>query len=117
MWQGEPDSWGGSFCGVKGGLWFFITSDATTVDVELFADWDSKNRNDASSYLSGIKSFIHYYSTDCLSVAIVSLCDTVVFEQAKRMADHVDVDISYPRIASVQQRANAVSAKSCDCQQ
>ena len=50
-------------------------------------------------------------------MAIVSLCDTVVFEQAKIMADHVDLDISYPRIASVQQRANAVSAKSCDCQQ
>ena len=33
------------------------------------------------------------------------------------LADHVDVDISHPRIASLQQRANAVSAKSCDCQQ
>ena len=50
-------------------------------------------------------------------MAIISLCDTVVFGQTKIMADHVDVDISYPRIASVQQRANAVSAKSCDCQQ
>ena len=33
------------------------------------------------------------------------------------LADHVDVDISYPPIASVQQRVNAVSAKSFDCQQ
>ena len=50
-------------------------------------------------------------------MAIVSLCDTVVFEKAKIMADHVDVDISYPRIASVQKRANAVSAKSFMCHQ
>ena len=50
-------------------------------------------------------------------MAIVSLCDKLVFEQAKRMAGQVDVDISHPRIAYVQQRANAVSVKSCDCQQ
>ena len=32
------------------------------------------------------------------------------------MADHLDVNISYPRIASVQQRVNAVLPTSCECE-